>query len=438
MATTAHKRPSTADALTAVGRDFRLGGLLLMGIGPGLSITLSGGTLSFWLAENGFKPSEIGFLALAMMPFVLKFIWAPLLEGPLKLLEGALGARKSWLIPINLLTICAILILSQVDPSRNNLGMIAAASLLFSFLAASQEIVAEALRIDRTPGETLAIGTTLTGIGARLGMLLGSAGPLIIASRSGWPAALMFVAALMLLVSVGAIILGDARKDGALAQPLNLKSRIVEPFAEFFSRPGAWLVFAFMLLARLSDMTAGAMFPPFAISVGYTKDQLAFVNSVIGLGGIALGSLLGLLLYRNMSERAGLLIALVLAALTNIGFVILTAYPGNPVMLAAVMGFENLAGGLGAVILLSYMSRLCDARFTATQFALLVAVGSIIRFLMPWPSGKLVEAIGYQNFFIVTIFAAIPVLIVLAMMIRRDLVSASKSLPRRSDAASFE
>jgi MFS transporter, PAT family, beta-lactamase induction signal transducer AmpG len=438
MATSVPKRPTTADAFAAVGRDFRLGGLLLMGIGPGLSITLSGGTLSFWLAENGFKPSEIGFVALAMMPFVLKFIWAPLLEGPLKLLEGVFGARKSWLIPINLLTIVAILLLSQVNPSRGNLGMIAAASLLFSFLAASQEIVAEALRIDRTPGANLAIGTTLTGIGARLGMLLGSAGPLIIASRAGWPAALMFVAALMLVVSVGAMILGDARKDGVQAQPLNLKARIVEPFAEFFGRPGAWLVFAFMLFARLSDMMAGAMFPPFAISAGYTKDQLAFVNSVVGLGGIALGSLMGLLLYRNLSERAGLLTALLFAAATNIGFVILSAYPGSPTMLAAVMGFENIAGGVGAVILLSYMSRLCDARFTATQFALLVAVGSIIRFVMPWPSGKLVEAIGYQSFFIVTIFAAIPVLVVLAMMVRRDLVSAHKPLPRRPNAAAFE
>jgi MFS transporter, PAT family, beta-lactamase induction signal transducer AmpG len=431
-------RPTATAALAAVRADYRLAGIFLMAIGPGLSITVSGGTISFWLAENGFKPSEIGFLALAMLPFVLKFIWAPLLEGAFKPLESILGFRKSWLIPINILTALSILVLSQVDPSRGNLAMIAAAAFLFSLCASSQEIVSEALRIDRTAGPRLAIGTTLTGIGARIGMLIGSAGPLLIAARAGWPAALMFVALLMLLVSVGALILGDVRSGEGKAQSLNLRARLVEPFAEFFSREGAWLVFAFMLFARLSDMMAGAMFPPFAVAAGYSKDQLAFVNSVVGFAAIALGSLAGLLLYRRVSERAGLLVALIFAAATNVGFVILTHTPGDVTMLAAVMGFENFAGGIGAVILLSYMSRLCDARFTATQFALLVAVGSVIRFVSPGPSGKLVEALGYQNFFIVTIFAVLPVLIILTVMVRRGLVSANKPLPGRPHSAAFE
>jgi MFS transporter, PAT family, beta-lactamase induction signal transducer AmpG len=431
-------KPSTTDALSAIGSDYRLAGILLMAIGPGLSIAVSGGTLSFWLAENGFKPSEIGFLALAMLPFVLKFIWAPLLEGAFRPLQSLFGFRKSWLIPLNLLTAGAVLVLSQVDPSRNNLVMIAAASLLFSFFAASQEVVIEALRIDRTRGPRLAIGTTLTGIGARLGILIGSAGPLLIAARAGWPAALIFIACLMLLVSIGAMILGDAPDREATESKLELKSRIVEPFAEFFRREGAWLVFAFMLLARLPDMMAGAMFPPFAVEAGYSKDQIAFANSVVGLGAIALGSLAGLMLYRKLSERAGLVIALIFAAATNIGFVILTRYPGDPLMLAAVMGFENFAGGIGAVILLSYMSRLCDVRFTATQFALLVAVGSVIRFVAPGPSGKLVEAFGYQSFFTITIFTALPVLLVLYAMVRRGLVSAEKPLPGRPNRSAFE
>ncbi len=438
MSDAGSSRPTASDAFAAVRADYRLGGILLMAVGPGLSITISGGTLSFWLAENGFKPSEIGFLALAMLPFVLKFLWAPLLEGAFRPLRAVLGYRKSWLVPLNIFTAAAILLLSQVDPSRGNLAMIAGASLVFSFFAASQEVVAEALRIDRTRGGKLVIGTTLTGIGARIGMLAGSAGPLLIAARAGWPTALQFVAALMLLVSVGALILGDESNYDETAHKFALGDRVIAPFAEFFRREGAWLVFAFMLFARLPDMMAGAMFPPFAVDAGYSKEQLAFVTSVIGFGGIALGSLTGLLLYRKLSERIGLLVALLFAAATNIGFVVLTQFKSDTVVLAIVMGFENFAGGVGAVILLAYMSRLCDARFTATQFALLVAVGSIIRFVTPGPSGQLVEAVGYQSFFAVTIFAVLPVLFVLCIMIRRGLVSAERPSPGRPNTAAFE
>jgi MFS transporter, PAT family, beta-lactamase induction signal transducer AmpG len=438
MSEEAIRRPTATDALKAVGRDFRLGGILLMGIGPGLSITVSGGTLSFWLAENGFSPSQIGFLALAMLPFVLKFVWAPLIEGSFAPLSRLLGFRKSWLIPLNLLTVGSILLLSQVDPKAGELGKVAAAALFFSLCAASQEVVLEGLRIDRTRGPAMPIGTTLMGIGARFGMLIGSAGPLIIAQRFGWETALIAVAMLMLLVSVGAMILGDARDVEGGASSLNLRARLIDPFREFFGRDGALLVFGFMLFVRLGDTMAGSMFPPFAIAAKFTKDQIAFANSVVGFFAVILGSLAGVLIYRKTSERLGLLLAIVLVSVSNFGYVFLAAFPGDAAVLAIAMGLENFAGGIGAVMMLSFMSRLSDARFTATQFALMVAIGSVMRFVIPGPSGKLVEMVGYQSFFIITIFASLPALLILWRMMQRNLVSADRPSPRRANAPAFE
>jgi MFS transporter, PAT family, beta-lactamase induction signal transducer AmpG len=436
--TTAPKRPTTADAVSAVGRDYRLAGLLLMGMGPGLSITVSGGTIGFWLAENGFSPSQIGFLGLSMLPFVLKFIWAPLLEGAFKPLQNILGFRRSWLIPLNFLTVAAILFLSQSNPAGGQLGMIAAACFIFSIFAASQEVVIEGLRIDRTRGPGMPIGATIIGIGARLGILIGSAGPLIIATRYGWPTALMFVAGAMSLVSVGALIFGEGRPIDADAQPVALKARLIDPFREFFARAGGPLVFAFVLAHRLGDSMAGAMFPPFAVAAKFTKDQVAFASSVVGFLALIVGSAVGLLIYRKFSERSGLLTALIVMAVSNIGFVVLAGFQGNVTALAIVMGFENFAGGVGGVIVLSYLSRLCNARFTATQFALLAAASAVMRIVSGGPSGKLVEAIGYQSFFLVTVAAFLPAIILLLMMFRRDLVSRKKASPARADASPLE
>jgi MFS transporter, PAT family, beta-lactamase induction signal transducer AmpG len=436
--TTAPKRLTTADAFSAVGRDYRLAGLLLMGMGPGLSITVAGGTVGFWLAENGFSPSQIGFLGLSMLPFVLKFIWAPLIEGSFKPLQHVLGFRRSWLIPLNMLTVAAVLFLSQADPGSGSLGMIAAACLIFSFFAASQEVVIEGLRIDRTRGPGMPIGATLIGIGARFGILVGSAGPLLIATRYGWPTALMFVACAMSLVTVGALIFGEGRPVDANAKPMAPKSRLIDPFREFFTRNGGPLVFAFVVAHRLGDSMAGAMFPPFAVAAKFTKDQVAFASSAVGFGALIIGSAVGFMIYRKMSERSGLMLALVVMAVSNIGFVILASFQGNVMALAFVMGFENFAGGIGGVIVLSYLSRLCNVRFTATQFALLAAASAIMRILSGGPSGKLVEAIGYQSFFIVTVVAFAPAIILLLMMINRDLVSRDPPSPNRADAPPFE
>jgi MFS transporter, PAT family, beta-lactamase induction signal transducer AmpG len=421
------KRPGATLALSAIRNDYRLAGLLLMGMGPGLSITVAGGTLGFWLSENKFSPSQIGFLGLAMLPFVLKFLWGPLLERSFKPFEKLFGYRRSWLLPLNALTVAAIVFLSQVDVAQG-LGPIALACITFSFFAASQEIVIEGLRIDRTRGPALPIGATLIGIGARLGVLIGSIGPLMIAARAGWPTALLFVAAAMAFVSIGALIFGEAAVDRDEPQANeNLKNRLINPFLEFFSRPGGLLIFAFILLHRLGDSMAGSMFPPFATQAGFTKDQIAFANGVVGFGALIAGFAIGLLVYKKLSERAGILIAMILMAFSNLGFVFLTGQQGNAAALAIVLGFENLTGGVGAVIVMSWLSKLCSIRFTASQFALLAAASSVMRIISGGPSGKLVEAMGYPSFFIGTIAAFIPAFILLAIMFQRNLIS--KDLP---------
>jgi MFS transporter, PAT family, beta-lactamase induction signal transducer AmpG len=417
------KRPGAKQALSAIRRDYRLAGLLLMGMGPGLSITVAGGTLGFWLSENRFSPSQIGFLGLVMLPFVLKFVWSPLLERGFRPLEKLLGYRRSWLLPLNALTVGAIVFLSQTDPTKG-LAPIAFACLIFSFVAASQEVVIEGLRIDGTRGSSMPIGATLIGIGARLGIVVGSVGPLIIAARAGWPVALLFVAAAMALVSLGALIFGEAPVDDREErQGLSFKSRLVDPFVEFFSRPGGMLIFAFVLAHRMGDSMAGSMFPPFATQAGFSKDQIAFGNGIAGFGALIVGSAIGLLVYRRMSERMGIFVAMFLMAISNLGFVFLTGQGGNPAALAAVLGFENFAGGVGGVIVMSYLSKLCDVRFTATQFALLAAASAVMRILSGGPSGKLVEAIGYPSFFAVTVAAFLPAFILLAILFQRNLIS---------------
>ena len=63
--------------------------------------------------------------------------------------------------------------------------------------------------------------------------------------------------------------------------------------------------------------------------------------------------------------------------------------------------------------LLTLITRLCDKRLAATQFALLTSVYGLGRTLAGPPSGFLAEQIGYANFFLVTMIAAVPVLLLL-------------------------
>ena len=108
------------------------------------------------------------------------------------------------------------------------------------------------------------------------------------------------------------------------------------------------------------------------------------------------------------------------------------AIKGNPaaghttIGMAAAVGFENFASGIGGVTVVAYLSALCNLRFTATQYALLSALASIAgRFLTGATAGGLIEAIGYVNFYGLTTLIALPGVFLFWYMIRSGLADLS-------------
>jgi PAT family beta-lactamase induction signal transducer AmpG len=83
-----------------------------------------------------------------------------------------------------------------------------------------------------------------------------------------------------------------------------------------------------------------------------------------------------------------------------------------------VVLLENLAGGMGTAAFVALLMTLCDARFTATQFALLSALASIGRVVVGPVAGVTASDWGWPNFFLLSTAAAVPGLIMLAAIQR--------------------
>ena len=94
--------------------------------------------------------------------------------------------------------------------------------------------------------------------------------------------------------------------------------------------------------------------------------------------------------------------------------------------MAAAVGFENFASGIGGVTVVAYLSALCNLRFTATQYALLSALASIAgRFITGTTVGALIDAIGYVSFYVLTTIVALPGVVLFWFMIRSGLADLS-------------
>ena len=51
-----------------------------LGLSCGIPYALIGGTLSLWLTRKNFGLEEIGVLSFMLIPYSIKFIWAPFID----------------------------------------------------------------------------------------------------------------------------------------------------------------------------------------------------------------------------------------------------------------------------------------------------------------------------------------------------------------------
>jgi len=382
-----------------------------MGLASGLPLLLTLTVLQAWLTAGGVDLTTIGFIGLVALPYTLKFIWAPLLD---RFKPFGLGRRRSWLLILQSCLAASIALLALQDPARS-LWMIVAAAFLVTFFSASQDVVIDAYRRETLADVEQGLGATMYTYGYRTGMLVASAGGLILADVIGFRGVYLLMAAIMASMMIVTWLAPEP--EPAPGQPTTLTAAFVGPVLEFFRRyevsSGAWLVLTFVLIYKLGDNFASHMTIPFYLQTGFTNTEIGTVAKAFGLAPLLFGLFVGGILNLKLGLYRTLLVAGVLQGVSTAGFAVLAIVGNDLWWLAAVIGFENLSGGMGTAALLAFMAYLTDRRFTAAQFAMLSALASLPRALLTAPSGWLATQMGWINFFVFAALVAIPGLLLL-------------------------
>ena len=107
-------------------------------------------------------------------------------------------------------------------------------------------------------------------------------------------------------------------------------------------------------------------------------------------------------------QMASILLYLVLAR----------AGPQFPLLLAKVT-LEGFAEVLAATTFATYLSRLCSLEYTATQFALLSSLAPVAWRTLGGSTGFLAQAMGWTGFFLLTVAACLPGILLMLVLLRR-------------------
>lgn len=403
-------------------------GALLLGLSSAAPFAMIAATLTTRLAEAGIEKKAVTAFALTFLLYNFKFLWAPAVDRlKIPLLTAMVGQRRSWLIMVAACVVASILWLGSVDPVQN-LGMVVAAALTVAFFGATFDIVIDAYRIENLSPEQLGTGSGMSQYGWRLGSAGAGALALVVAERAGWSAAYAAASLFAIPALVAAVLLGEpARPDAEeghgpkMSSFEKMRAAVVEPLADFLTRPNAALVLMFVLVHKIGDTLANLSFRLLFADMGFSKDEIAAYDVAFGLVAFLVGIFVGGLVYVRLGMMRAVMLSLILMAVSNLSFAALAMAGHSNIGMAAAIGFENFSSGLGGVAVVAYLSWLCDLRFTATQFALLSAMASILgRFLTGTVSGALIETLGFVQFYVLTTFLALPGVLLFALLIRRE------------------
>jgi PAT family beta-lactamase induction signal transducer AmpG len=381
---------------------------------------LSMTTPQYWLKECGVSLKHIGLFGLVSFPYVLKVLWAPLIDLiSIPWLTKKIGHRRSWLVLVHVCLAINLIMMGLSNPAEN-FFMACFWAFGLAFLGATQDVLVDAYRIEVLSKDESAPGVSMLIFGYRIGALLAKAGTLHLAAAFSWTVAYS-VMAIFVAIGICATLLNPEPNRPSINKRILFHTRVLLPFREFIQRSiWWWVVFLFIILYRLPDAMLNSMAGAFYVELGFTKPQIANVNYIFGTAATILGGFLGGFLIQRISILKGLFVSGVLHTACNLMYVVLSFVGDDMMTFYISIALENITSGMCTVAFIGYLSRLCQRQYALAQFALVSSLWSLSTTIASF-SGHLVEEYlqhDWDKFFYISGLAAIPGLLLIFFLSR--------------------
>ncbi|MEP0754250.1 AmpG family muropeptide MFS transporter [Trichocoleus sp. DQ-A3] len=391
----------------------KMAALLFLGFASGLPLFLTSKTLQAWMTVENVNLSAIGLFSLVGLPYSLKFIWSPLLD---RFVPPFLGRRRGWLVLTQAALLLAIAAMALQKPSQA-LQLLAVNALFIAFFSATQDIAVDAYRTDVLEEREMGAGAAIFVLGYRVALLITGGLALILAEKLSWPTVYLLMSLLMAIGFVSSIWAPEPiQRD---RPPDSLSEAVSLPFIEFFQRNGqsqGFLILVFIVLYKLGDALVNNMSTPFLLEktgLNFSSAEVGAIQGGMGLLASIVGALSGGAILSKIGINRSLWVFGALQAVSNFAYFLLAQVGKNYQLLVLTINIENFCAGLGNAAFVAFLMSLCNQRFSATQYALLSSLMAVSRDILVAPAGRIAEATGWPSFFLISIAAALPGLLLL-------------------------
>ncbi len=357
------------------------------------------------MRQENFSLSAIGLLQLIKLPWILKFLWSPLIDRH----STTTGDYKRWIFSSELIYAALIFAVAFLDFHTDFYTIVTL--IIISFVAsATQDIATDALAVLSFSRQDKSLANSMQSMGSFGGSMIGGGLLLLLFKQVGWNSLLPCLA-LFVIIALFPLFFNK----GIKIQPKDTHERAKKADVfYFFTQKKIWKQIGFLFLYYSGLIGTLAMLKPYLVDLGYSMKEIGVMSGLAGTAVGAVSSFAGGFIVRRIGRhraRALFSVFVLIACLYFLGLSYI--HPTTPLLYG---GIFLLWGSYGMATIVVYTTAMDCVRpgREGTDFTVQTVITHLAGMIMAILSGKIADATGYHGlFFFETAIAFLSLLYIL-------------------------
>jgi hypothetical protein len=343
------------------------------------------------MRQQHYSLEAIGLMQLVKLPWIIKFLWAPLVD---RTGSGTSGYRR-WIFyseGFYAFSIAAVAFFSL----EHQFSLIIILMVLAITASATQDIATDAWAILTLKKEERSLGNSMQSMGSFLGSMIGSGALLVVYHFLGWMWLLLALAGVVLLALIPLLLF---RPEAIIRRRPRSKSVSLRDIGSFFRQEGIGPHLLLLALFHSSLIGIMTMIKPMMIDLNYSVKDIGIISGIFGTAAGAAAAMGAGIVMRRISRKRSAMLFATFNLLPALFFALMHPMAATPWVVWAGVALLWGAYAMGMVFVFTIaMDQVRHCR-EGTDFTLQIVVVHLSSLTLAVLSGKIAGAFSYGNLF---------------------------------------
>lgn len=356
------------------------------------------------MRQENYSLESIGLLQLIKLPWIFKFLWAPLVD----MRGNTLAHYRRWILTSEFIYAIIIIAVGFLDLQTSFTNIILL--MVIAFVASgTQDIATDAYAILTLKYSERSFGNSMQSAGSFLGTLVGSGVLLVMYHKLGWQGVLWGMSLFVIVAIIPILIYRPKMGEHLKVKREKKVVRFTDSFT-FFAQPKIYK--RVILLATFYSGIIGvlAMQKPFMVDLGYSVKQIGLMAGIYGTAIGTAAALLGGFIIKRIGRKVSLVSIAILGAVASGYFFGVSLGEVQLYQLYIGIALVWATYGMSSVGIYTISMDIVRAGREGTDFTVQIVLTHLSSLVIAVLSGKVADTLGYSGLFLGQTFMAIGVI----------------------------